>query len=106
MQSVRLAADGIAVDHPRRHGSHGVLAAILLRTQPDDQLVALSRGGSTAAFEQIARRHTPALTAFAASVAPPSQAEDVVQDALIKAHAALRDGAEPDVLAAWLFRIV
>jgi len=94
------------VDHPPRHGSRGFLAAILLRTQPDDELVALSRGGGAAAFEEIARRHGPALTGFAASVAPASQADDVVQDALLKAYTALRDGAEPEVLTAWLFRIV
>jgi RNA polymerase sigma factor (sigma-70 family) len=78
----------------------------VLRTQPDDQLVALSRAEGTSAFEEIARRHGPALTAFAASVAPASQADDVVQEALIKAHAALLDGAEPEALTAWLFRIV
>jgi RNA polymerase sigma factor (sigma-70 family) len=94
------------VDHPPRHGSPGFLAAVLLRTQPDDQLVALSRRGGAAAFEEIARRHGPALTLFAASVAPPSQADDVVQEALIKAYAALRDGVEPELLTAWLFRIV
>jgi RNA polymerase sigma factor (sigma-70 family) len=94
------------VDHPPRHGSRGFLAAILLRTQPDAELVTLSRGGGEAAFEEIARRHGPALTGFAASVAPASQADDVVQEALLKAYMALRDGAEPEVLTAWLFRIV
>lgn len=39
-------------------------------------------------------------------MAPASQADDVVQEALIKAHVALLDGAEPEVLTAWLFRIV
>jgi RNA polymerase sigma factor (sigma-70 family) len=78
----------------------------LLRTQPDAQLVALSRGGGSAAFEEIARRHGPALTGFAASVAPASQADDVVQESLLKAYTALCDGAEPEVLTAWLFRIV
>jgi RNA polymerase sigma-70 factor (ECF subfamily) len=82
------------------------LAAILLRTQPDAQLVALSRGGGAAAFEEIARRHGPALTGFAASVAPASQADDVVQDSLLKAYTALSDGAQPEILTAWLFRIV
>lgn len=82
------------------------MSAVVLRTQPDERLVALSRADRTSAFEEIARRHGPALTAFAASVAPASQADDVVQEALIKAHAALLDGAEPEVLTAWLFRIV
>jgi RNA polymerase sigma-70 factor (ECF subfamily) len=79
---------------------------VLLRTQPDERLVAMSRSGSRAAFDEIVRRHGPALTAFAGSLAPASRAEDVVQESLLKAYIALQEGAEPDLLRAWLFRIV
>jgi RNA polymerase sigma factor (sigma-70 family) len=79
---------------------------VLLRTQPDERLVALSRDGGSPAFDEIVRRYGSALTAFAGSVAPPSRAEDVVQESLLKAYVALQDGAEPDLLRAWLFRIV
>jgi RNA polymerase sigma factor (sigma-70 family) len=66
----------------------------------------MARKGDGAAFDELARRHRPALTAYAGSLAPSSRAEDVVQDSLLKAYLALRDGAEPDLLRAWLFRIV
>jgi RNA polymerase sigma factor (sigma-70 family) len=79
---------------------------VLLRTQPDERLVAMSQGGSRAAFDEIVRRHGPALTAFAGSVAPASRAEDVVQESLLKAYVALQEGAEPELVRAWLFRIV
>jgi RNA polymerase sigma factor (sigma-70 family) len=79
---------------------------VLLRTQPDEHLIAMARDGATAPFDEIVRRHRPALIAFAGTLAPPSRAEDVVQESLLKAFAALRDGAEPELLRAWLFRIV
>ncbi len=79
---------------------------MLLRTQPDERLVAMARDGSRVAFEEIVRRHSAALTAFAGSLAPASRAEDVVQDSLLKAYTALQEGAEPELLRAWLFRIV
>lgn len=66
----------------------------------------MARDGGTAAFDEIVRRHRTSLLAFARTVAPPSRAEDVVQDSLLKAYASLRDGAEPELLRAWLFRIV
>jgi RNA polymerase sigma factor (sigma-70 family) len=66
----------------------------------------MARDGGTAAFGEIVRRNRPALIAFAGSLAPPSRAEDVVQESLFKAYAALQDGAEPEMLRAWLFRIV
>jgi len=79
---------------------------VLLRTQPDARLVAMSRDGGVAAFDEIVRRHESALTAYATMLAPPSRMEDVIQESLLKAYAALQDGAQPDVLRAWLFRIV
>jgi RNA polymerase sigma factor (sigma-70 family) len=79
---------------------------VLLRTQPDERLVSMSRDGNRAAFDELVRRHRPALTAFAGSVSPASRAEDVVQDSLLKAYVAIQQGAEPELLRAWLFRIV
>jgi RNA polymerase sigma factor (sigma-70 family) len=66
----------------------------------------MSGEGNTAAFEELVRRHRPALTAYAGSLSPASRAEDVVQDSLLKAYVALQQGAEPELLRAWLFRIV
>jgi RNA polymerase sigma factor (sigma-70 family) len=79
---------------------------VLLRTQPDERLAEMAGDDSRAAFDEIVRRHRPSLTAFAGSVAPPSRAEDVVQESLTKAYVALQDGAQPELLRAWLFRIV
>ena len=64
------------------------------------------RGGGRAAFDEIVRRHRPSLIAFAGTLAPQSRAEDVVQDSLLKAYSALQEGAQPELLRAWLFRIV
>jgi RNA polymerase sigma factor (sigma-70 family) len=79
---------------------------VLLRTQPDERLVSMSKDGNRAAFDELVRRHRPALTAFAGSLSPASRAEDVVQDSLLKAYVAIQQGAEPELLRAWLFRIV
>lgn len=79
---------------------------MVLRTQPDERLVATAREGNTAAFDELVRRHRPALTAYAGSLSPSSRAEDVVQDSLLKAYLALQQGADPELLRAWLFRIV
>jgi RNA polymerase sigma factor (sigma-70 family) len=94
------------VGSPRRQPRLGRFASALLRTQPDERLVAMSREGGRAPFAELVRRHRPALIAFAGGVAPPSRAEDVVQESFLKAYAALQDGAEPELLRAWLFRIV
>jgi RNA polymerase sigma factor (sigma-70 family) len=90
----------------QRHPRLGRLAGVLLRTQPDERLVAMSHEGNTTAFDELVRRHRPALTAYAGSLSPSSHAEDVVQDSLLKAYVALQQGAEPELLRAWLFRIV
>jgi RNA polymerase sigma-70 factor (ECF subfamily) len=79
---------------------------VLLGTQPDTRLAALAGEGSDAAFEEIVRRHRPVLVAFAGRVASPSSADDVFQEAMLRAHAALRRGDRPETPRAWLFQIV
>lgn len=82
------------------------VARLLLATQPDTRLAALAGEGSDAAFEEIVRRHRSVLVAFAGRVASPSSADDVVQEAMLRAHAALRRGDRPQMPRAWLFQIV
>jgi RNA polymerase sigma factor (sigma-70 family) len=94
------------VGSSRKKPNLGRLAGVLLRTQPDEHLVALARDGGDAAFDEIVRRHRASLTAYAGILSPPSRAEDVVQESLLKAYAALQNGARPELLRAWLFRIV
>jgi RNA polymerase sigma-70 factor, ECF subfamily len=86
---------------PRRR-----VARVLLATQPDTCLAALAGEGSDAAFEEIVRRHRPVLVAFAGRVASPSTADDVVQESMLRAHAALQRGDRPKTPRAWLFQIV
>jgi RNA polymerase sigma factor (sigma-70 family) len=82
------------------------LATAAIRSQPDSRLVSLVREGHDLAFEEIVRRYRPPLVAFAGAIVPRDGAEDVVQEALTKAHGALgRDQAEIN-LRPWLYTIV
>ncbi len=81
------------------------LAGIVLRTQPDSRLVSLFREGHACAFDEIVRRYRPALVGFAAGIVPRHQAEDVVQESLVRAHAALAGENEIEVRP-WLYTIV
>ena len=78
---------------------------VLLRTQPDARLVALFREGHPQAFAEIVRRYRPGLVAFAAAIVPTHRAEDVVQDALLRASSALRSSDAEINLKPWLYAI-
>lgn len=82
------------------------LARAVLRTQSDERLVALSREGREAAFEEIVRRYRPGLVAFAAVYAPFDRAEDVVQESFVSSWDALRRSTEEIRLKPWLYTIV
>ena len=82
------------------------LARAVLRSQPDDRLVALAREGREAAFEEIVRRYRPGLVAFAAAFAPQERAEDVVQESLVRSWSALRETESEIQLRPWLYTIV
>jgi RNA polymerase sigma factor (sigma-70 family) len=74
----------------------------------DEQLVARFRAGDDAAFSEIHRRFRSALTAFARRMLHGSghDADDVVQDAFIRAYRGLRATDRPMVLRPWLYMIV
>ena len=72
----------------------------------DDQLVALVRRGDERAFTLLVERHRDRLVRYATSRLGVSDAEDVVQEALVRAYAALRSGSDPESLVAWLHAIV
>jgi RNA polymerase sigma factor (sigma-70 family) len=82
------------------------IAGAAVRAQPDSRLVTLSREGRDRAFEEIVRRYRDSLVAYAGAVVPRDRAEDVVQDALAKAHAALPDADAEIHLRPWLYTIV
>ena len=77
-----------------------------LRAAPDERLTDLARSGSEAAFEAIVERYRLALVKYAAGMVGADAADEVVQEALVCAHIALRRGDEVACLRAWLYRIV
>lgn len=82
------------------------LSDALLRTQSDERLVTLTREGHERAFAAIVERYRRPLLAFARNGGPEERAEDVVQQALMSAWAALAAGAEVSHLSGWLHQIV
>lgn len=77
----------------------------ILRTQSDERLVALARGGSENAFQAIVERYRRPLQRASREVLSESRAEDAVQQAFIAAWMALQRGDEVVNLRAWLSRI-
>ncbi len=72
----------------------------------DEQLVARVRAGDERAFEEVVRRYRPALVRYAGGFLLDGRAEDVVQDALIRAHRAMLANDAEIQLRPWLYRIV
>jgi RNA polymerase sigma-70 factor, ECF subfamily len=78
------------------------------RTATDEQLVDLVRSGDDRAFDAIHDRYATRLVAFARGLLGGSHhdAEEVVQDAFVRALSALRADDREMALRAWLFAIV
>jgi RNA polymerase sigma-70 factor, ECF subfamily len=75
-------------------------------TMSDEEIVERVLAGETALFEAIMRRHNQRLyRAARAILRDDSQAEDVVQDAYVRAYEHLRQFAGRASFAAWLIRI-
>src|ERR687883_2155302 len=73
----------------------------------DAELAARAAAGDRSAFELIMRRHNRRLFRLARSlVRSDEEAEDVLQEAYLRAYARLRDLVSGEALAAWLARIV
>ena len=84
------------------------MPAVLQRSRPDDaELARRVAAGDGAAFADLDARHRKPLVRYARSLLRRSEhdAEDVVQDVLIRAHAMLREGRGPDELRPWLYRL-
>src|SRR5262245_8292681 len=73
----------------------------------DQQLIAAYRAGDDAAFAQIHDRHHAALERYARKVLGRSSehAEDVVQEAMLRASRALRRDERHIELKPWLYRL-
>jgi RNA polymerase sigma-70 factor, ECF subfamily len=81
---------------------------MLRTTHSDERLVALVRAGRDDAFTAIVERHRPRLVAFARGLLGGAHhdAEEAVQDALLRALHALRADDRPILLGPWLTTIV
>jgi RNA polymerase sigma-70 factor, ECF subfamily len=77
------------------------------RIRTDAELVAGVRAGRPDAFDALVKRYERALTTWARSLLHGAHhdAEEVVQDVLVKALAALRQDERPMVLKPWLYAI-
>lgn len=77
------------------------------RARALDRRLALRVGrGEDRAFFELHERHRPALVAFARQiVGDHDDAEDVVQQSMIRAYQALRRGQRPEHVRAWLYTI-
>lgn len=92
----------MAVDAPPLALPPSMLAGL-----SDDTLVGLVAAGSDDAFTALDARYRRRLVRFAQGFVPggTADAEDVVQDAMVRAVRALRNGSRPDAVSGWLHRI-
>lgn len=75
--------------------------------EPDAQLVARALAGESAAFDELVRRYErPALAVAYRLLSQAQDAQEVVQDALLRAYRALSTLANPKIFGPWLLRIV
>lgn len=73
----------------------------------DGQLVRRALAGDTAAFAELERRHRRSALALARRLMDsPDDAEDMVQEALLRAWTRLGELREPDRFAPWLMAVV
>jgi RNA polymerase sigma factor (sigma-70 family) len=89
-------------------GPSGVLSrrTPLLRFQSDERLVALMREGHERAFELLFKRYQARLLAFCRRLlGSPEDAEDVLQEVFLAAHAAILADSRPINARPWLYRI-
>jgi RNA polymerase sigma factor (sigma-70 family) len=73
--------------------------------EADSQLVAATLAGDRAAFARLIDRHGRRAAAVAASILGPTDAEDVVQEALLAAYLGLERLRRPERFGAWLCAI-
>jgi RNA polymerase sigma factor (sigma-70 family) len=78
----------------------------LLKLQGDERLVALIRSGNEHAFEVLFDRYHSRLLAFCRHMLRSTEdAEDVLQEVFVKAHAAMIADERPINVRPWLYRI-
>jgi RNA polymerase sigma factor (sigma-70 family) len=83
----------------------GTSWAATQRGGDDRWLIQRCRAGQEAAFDLIVRRYEPMLLRHCARIVGGAAAQDAVQDALLAAWNAIRDGVEIHALRPWLYTI-
>jgi RNA polymerase sigma-70 factor (ECF subfamily) len=71
----------------------------------DEELVARARGGDLSAFEGLVERHRPVVTRVARRIAGADDADDVAQDAFLRAYHRLGRFRGEGPFRAWLLQI-
>ena len=74
-------------------------------TVPDETLVRRAQSGDLAAFGDLVRRHEAVVVRVAARIVGPADAEDIAQDAFIRAFHGLGGFRGETAFRAWLLRI-
>ena len=73
--------------------------------QPDSELVALAAGGDRDAFALLCQRHQARLWRITAGVARGADAEDLAQEAIVRAWCAIETCRNASSFQAWICRI-
>ena len=74
---------------------------------PSEQLIERAKGGDVRAFEQLVEHHIPRVRRFARSMCVDVvEADDIAQEALLKAYTSIRSYRFQSAFSTWLFRIV
>jgi RNA polymerase sigma-70 factor (ECF subfamily) len=71
----------------------------------DEELVSRARRGDLGAFERLVERHRPVVTRVAARIAGRADADDVAQDAFLRAYHRLDRYRGEGAFRAWLLQI-
>jgi RNA polymerase sigma factor (sigma-70 family) len=77
----------------------------LMRSQPDQRLVALVEASSEPAFEALVARYREPLLRYCRRILSGDRAEDAVQQTFVNAHAAILAGRGGADVRPWLYRI-
>jgi RNA polymerase sigma-70 factor (ECF subfamily) len=77
-----------------------------IRREDSLDTVVRARSGDVDAFEELVRRHAPSAYRLAAAIVGESRAQDIVQDAFLRAWRAIRGLRDAERFEPWLHRIV
>lgn len=81
------------------------LRTTVTAVDPDAELVKRAQGGELAAFEQLVERHRDVVFRVAARVVGPEEAQDVSQDAFLRAFHRLDRFRGEGLFKSWLLQI-